>query len=87
MAKVSLTGSVATAKGLCGGGGGHAPCHHGAKSPLIVFDDASLEDAVGAAMLANFYSSGQIRSNGTLASCRRISPRSLSGWPNGWWWR
>ena len=37
----------------------------GGKSPLIVFDDASVEDAVGAAMLGNFYSAGQVCSNGT----------------------
>src|SRR5690606_10236740 len=32
---------------------------------LIVFDDADLENAVGGAMLANFYSTGQVCSNGT----------------------
>ncbi len=37
----------------------------GGKSPLVIFDDASVDDAVGAAMLANFYSAGQICSNGT----------------------
>ena len=37
----------------------------GGKSPLVIFDDASLDDAVGAAMLGNFYSAGQICSNGT----------------------
>src|SRR5690606_38274834 len=37
----------------------------GGKSPLIVFDDADVENAVSAAMLGNFYSTGQICSNGT----------------------
>lgn len=37
----------------------------GGKSPLIIFDDADLENAVSAAMLANFYSNGQVCSNGT----------------------
>ena len=37
----------------------------GGKSPTIVFDDADLEAAVGAAIMANFYSSGQVCSNGT----------------------
>ena len=37
----------------------------GGKSPLIIFEDADLENAVGGAILANFYSSGQICSNGT----------------------
>jgi betaine-aldehyde dehydrogenase len=43
----------------------------GGKSPLIVFDDASLEDAVGAAMLGNFYSTGQVCSNGTRVFVQR----------------
>jgi betaine-aldehyde dehydrogenase len=37
----------------------------GGKSPMIVFEDADIEDAVGGAILGNFYSSGQICSNGT----------------------
>ena len=37
----------------------------GGKSPLIVFDDADIENAVGGAILGNFYSSGQVCSNGT----------------------
>jgi len=37
----------------------------GGKSPLIIFDDANLEDAIGGAMLGNFYSTGQVCSNGT----------------------
>lgn len=37
----------------------------GGKSPLIVFDDADLDNAVSAAMMANFYSNGQVCSHGT----------------------
>jgi betaine-aldehyde dehydrogenase len=37
----------------------------GGKSPLIVFDDADLDTAVSGAILGNFYSSGQVCSNGT----------------------
>ena len=37
----------------------------GGKSPLIVFEDAQLDNAVGGALLANFYSSGQVCSNAT----------------------
>jgi acyl-CoA reductase-like NAD-dependent aldehyde dehydrogenase len=37
----------------------------GGKSPLIIFDDAKLDNAVSGALLANFYSSGQVCSNGT----------------------
>ncbi|WP_173931216.1 betaine-aldehyde dehydrogenase [Chelativorans sp. Marseille-P2723] len=68
IAKVSLTGSVATGKrvmGLAGSHMKHGTMELGGKSPLIVFDDADVENAVGGAMLGNFYSSGQICSNGT----------------------
>jgi betaine-aldehyde dehydrogenase len=68
VAKVSLTGSVATGQKVyaqAAAGMRHVTMELGGKSPLIVFDDASLEDAVGAAMLANFYSAGQVCSNGT----------------------
>lgn len=66
--KVSLTGSVATGQKVyaaAAAGMRHVTMELGGKSPLVIFDDASLEDAVGAAILANFYSSGQICSNGT----------------------
>lgn len=68
VAKVSLTGSVPTGRRVYAAaaeGMRHVTMELGGKSPLIVFEDASLEDAVSAAMLANFYSSGQICSNGT----------------------
>ena len=68
VAKVSLTGSVPTGARVyaaAGAGMKHVTMELGGKSPLIIFDDADLESAVGAAMLGNFYSSGQICSNGT----------------------
>ncbi|MFN7222758.1 MAG: betaine-aldehyde dehydrogenase [Paracoccaceae bacterium] len=68
VAKVSLTGSVPTGRKVYAAaaeGVRHVTMELGGKSPLIVFDDASLEDAVGAAMLGNFYSAGQVCSNGT----------------------
>jgi betaine-aldehyde dehydrogenase len=43
----------------------HVTMELGGKSPLIIFDDADLDSAVGAAMMANFYSAGQVCSNGT----------------------
>ncbi len=43
----------------------HVTMELGGKSPLIIFDDADIEDAVGGAILGNFYSSGQVCSNGT----------------------
>ena len=68
VAKVSLTGSVETGKKVyatAAAGMRHVTMELGGKSPLIVFDDADIEDAVGGAMLGNFYSSGQVCSNGT----------------------
>ena len=67
-AKVSVTGSVPTGRkvlGLAGSLMKHATMELGGKSPLVVFDDADLENAIGGAMLGNFYSSGQVCSNGT----------------------
>lgn len=68
VAKVSLTGSVPTGRKVyaaAADGVRHVTMELGGKSPLIIFDDADLESAVGAALLANFYSSGQVCSNGT----------------------
>lgn len=68
VAKVSLTGSVPTGRkvlSLAGSHMKHATMELGGKSPLIIFDDADVENAVGGAMLANFYSTGQVCSNGT----------------------
>ncbi|MDN5788292.1 betaine-aldehyde dehydrogenase, partial [Pseudorhodobacter sp.] len=66
--KVSLTGSVPTGRKVYAAaaeGLRHVTMELGGKSPLIIFDDADLESAVGAAMMANFYSAGQVCSNGT----------------------
>lgn len=67
-AKVSVTGSVPTGRkvlSLAGSGMKHATMELGGKSPIIVFEDADIENAIGGAMLGNFYSTGQICSNGT----------------------
>ena len=74
IAKISFTGSVPTGRkvlGLAGSRMKHATMELGGKSPLIVFDDADLENAVGGAMLANFYSTGQVCSNGTRVFVQR----------------
>ena len=68
VAKVSLTGSLSTGRKVYSAaaeGMRHVTMELGGKSPLIIFDDADLDDAVSGAILANFYSSGQICSNGT----------------------
>jgi betaine-aldehyde dehydrogenase len=72
--KVSLTGSVGTGRRVmaeAGAGIKHATMELGGKSPLIVFEDADIEDAIGGAMLGNFYSAGQICSNGTRVFVHR----------------
>ena len=66
--KVSLTGSVPTGRKVyaaAAAGIKHVTMELGGKSPLIVFEDADLENAVSGAILGNFYSSGQVCSNGT----------------------
>ncbi|MEL6640989.1 MAG: betaine-aldehyde dehydrogenase [Pseudomonadota bacterium] len=66
--KVSLTGSVPTGKKVYAAaaeGMRHVTMELGGKSPLVIFDDADLENAVSGAILANFYSTGQVCSNGT----------------------
>jgi betaine-aldehyde dehydrogenase len=72
--KVSLTGSVPTGRRVmaeAGAGVKHVTMELGGKSPLIVFEDAELEDAIGGAMLGNFYSAGQVCSNGTRVFVQR----------------
>ncbi|MEM7562932.1 MAG: aldehyde dehydrogenase family protein, partial [Pseudomonadota bacterium] len=72
--KVSLTGSVTTGKRIMANAAAdlkHVTLELGGKSPLIVFDDANLDNAVSAALLGNFYSAGQICSNGTRVFIHR----------------
>ncbi|GHA54625.1 NAD/NADP-dependent betaine aldehyde dehydrogenase [Amylibacter ulvae] len=66
--KVSLTGSAPTGRKVYAAaaeGMKHVTMELGGKSPLIIFDDADVENAVGGAMLGNMYSTGQVCSNGT----------------------
>jgi len=72
--KVSLTGEVGTGKAVMSDAAQtlkNVTLELGGKSPLIVFDDAKLDNAVGGALLANFYSSGQVCSNGTRVFVHR----------------
>jgi betaine-aldehyde dehydrogenase len=74
VSKVSLTGSVATGQRVmaaAGAGIKAATMELGGKSPILVFDDADLDNAVGGALLGNFYSAGQICSNGTRVFVQR----------------
>ena len=74
IAKVSLTGSVPTGRKVYAAaaeGMKHVTMELGGKSPMVVFDDASLEDAISGAILGNFYSTGQVCSNGTRVFVHR----------------
>ncbi|KAK2865029.1 hypothetical protein FQN49_003975 [Arthroderma sp. PD_2] len=68
IAKVSFTGQVATGKKVAGSAAGnmkYVTMELGGKSPFIVLPDADLDSAVDGAMLANFFSTGQVCTNGT----------------------
>ncbi len=66
--KISLTGEVGTGKAVMADAAAslkQVTLELGGKSPLIVFDDAKLDNAVAGALLGNFYSAGEVCSNGT----------------------
>ncbi|NWA44138.1 betaine-aldehyde dehydrogenase [Pseudomonas reactans] len=69
IAKVSFTGGVATGKKVMASASASTlkdvTMELGGKSPLIIFPDADLDKAADIAMMANFYSSGQVCTNGT----------------------
>ncbi len=68
VAKVSLTGETTTGAKVLKGAADtikNVTLELGGKSPLIVFADADIDQAVGGALSANFYSTGQVCSNGT----------------------
>lgn len=74
IAKVSLTGEVGTGKLVMAQAAAtlkHVTLELGGKSPLIVFDDANLDNAVSAALLANFSTQGEVCSNGTRVFVHR----------------
>src|SRR6266850_1046541 len=72
--KVSVTGSVGTGKAVMADAAStlkHITLELGGKSPLIICDDAKLDNAVSGALLANFYSAGEVCSNGTRVFVHR----------------
>jgi betaine-aldehyde dehydrogenase len=72
--KVSLTGAVTTGKAVMAAAAPslkHVTLELGGKSPLIIFDDAHLDNAVSGALLGNFYSAGEVCSNGTRVFVHR----------------
>jgi betaine-aldehyde dehydrogenase len=72
--KISLTGEVGTGKAVMADAAAslkYVTLELGGKSPLIVFDDAKLENAVSGALIGNFYSAGEVCSNGTRVFVQR----------------
>ncbi|MDX2421045.1 MAG: betaine-aldehyde dehydrogenase [Amphritea sp.] len=68
IAKVSFTGECGTGKKVMADAAEslkEVTMELGGKSPLIVFADANVENAVAGAMLANFYTQGEVCTNGT----------------------
>nr|CAB3221097.1 4-trimethylaminobutyraldehyde dehydrogenase [Phallusia mammillata] len=68
IAKVTFTGSVTTGSKVmktCAGGIKAVTLELGGKSPLILFDDCDITNAVNGALLANYLTQGQVCSNGT----------------------
>lgn len=74
IAKVSLTGEVSTGKKVMAAAASTLKAvtlELGGKSPLLIFDDADLDNAVSGALLGNFYTQGEICSNGTRVYVHR----------------
>jgi betaine-aldehyde dehydrogenase len=72
--KISLTGEVGTGKAVMADAAAslkQVTLELGGKSPLIVFEDAHLDNAVSGALLGNFYSAGEVCSNGTRVFVHR----------------
>lgn len=69
IAKISFTGSIPTGKSVMALGASSSlkkiTLELGGKSPLIIWSDADLSKAAEIAMMANFFSSGQVCTSGT----------------------
>jgi len=75
--KISFTGGVATGKKVMAAAASSSlkevTMELGGKSPLVICEDADLDRAADIAVMANFFSSGQVCTNGT----RVFVPRPL----------
>jgi betaine-aldehyde dehydrogenase len=74
VAKVSLTGEVGTGKKVMAAAAAtlkHVTMELGGKSPLLIFADCDLDNAVRGALMANFYTQGEVCSNGTRVFVER----------------
>ncbi|KAJ4304993.1 hypothetical protein N0V90_000521 [Kalmusia sp. IMI 367209] len=76
IAKVSFTGQVSTGQKVAGsaaGGMKYVTMELGGKSACVILPDADIDQAVDGAMMANFFSTGQVCTNGT----RVFIPQSI----------
>ncbi|KAF6030001.1 hypothetical protein EB796_011692 [Bugula neritina] len=72
--KVSFTGSVEVGSKVmstCAASIKHVTLELGGKSPILIFPDAEIDDAVTGAMLGNWMTQGQVCSNGTRVYVHR----------------
>ena len=74
IAKVSLTGETGTGRAVMADAAAtlkQVTMELGGKSPLLVFEDADIENAVSAAMLGNFFTQGEVCTNCTRVFVHR----------------
>ena len=74
IAKVSFTGEAGTGRTVMSDSSQtlkSVTMELGGKSPMIIFDDTDIEQAVSAAMMGNFYTQGEICTNGTRVFVQR----------------
>jgi betaine-aldehyde dehydrogenase len=79
--KISVTGSVSTGQKIAAAAGQRlkqVTLELGGKSPLIIFGDCDIDRAVRAAVLANFYTQGEVCSNGTRVFVERSIVKEFS---------
>ena len=72
--KLSFTGSVPTGTRIMEAGAKgikNVTLELGGKSPLIIFEDADMKNAVKGALMANFLTQGEVCSNGTRVFIQR----------------
>ena len=73
--KISFTGGTVTGKKVMASASNstlkEVTMELGGKSPLIIFPDANMDRAADVSMMANFYSTGQVCTNGTRVFVHR----------------
>ncbi|WP_337264716.1 MULTISPECIES: betaine-aldehyde dehydrogenase [unclassified Serratia (in: enterobacteria)] len=79
--KISFTGGVETGKKVMASAAASSlkevTMELGGKSPLLILPDADIDLAADIAMMANFYSSGQVCTNGTRVFIHRSQKAAL----------